>query len=110
MSTNDAVTVTAAEFHRNVGVYQDIALTEPVTITNALSCCRRKNMRARSVATAAPLQPASFRSVKSTPFATPEFRTNTLISIKKSKTEDRAVSGTVRRSGHPLFLPVEAGA
>src|ERR1700719_871867 len=33
MSTDDAVTVSAAEFHRNVGVYQDIALTKPVTIT-----------------------------------------------------------------------------
>jgi PHD/YefM family antitoxin component YafN of YafNO toxin-antitoxin module len=30
MSTDDAVTVSAAEFHRNV---EDIALTKPVTIT-----------------------------------------------------------------------------
>jgi prevent-host-death family protein len=29
----DQVRVTAAEFHRNVGHYQDVALTEPVTIT-----------------------------------------------------------------------------
>jgi prevent-host-death family protein len=41
MSTDDAVTVSAAEFHRNVGVYQDIALTKPVTIT--------KNGRERTV-------------------------------------------------------------
>ena len=48
MSTDDAVTVSAAEFHRNVGVYQDIALTKPVTITknNARCFCRRKSMRA----------------------------------------------------------------
>jgi hypothetical protein len=46
-------------------------------------------MRALSAATAESLQPVSFRRVKSTPFATPEFRTNTLISIKQSKTEDR---------------------
>jgi prevent-host-death family protein len=41
MSSDDAVTVSAAEFHRNVGVYQDIALTKPVTIT--------KNGRERTV-------------------------------------------------------------
>jgi prevent-host-death family protein len=41
MSIDDAVTVSAAEFHRNVGVYQDIALTKPVTIT--------KNGRERTV-------------------------------------------------------------
>ena len=41
MSTDDAVTVSAAEFHRNVGVYQDIALTKPVKIT--------KNGRERTV-------------------------------------------------------------
>jgi prevent-host-death family protein len=33
MSTDVVVTVSAAEFHRNVGLYQDIALTKPVTIT-----------------------------------------------------------------------------
>ncbi len=41
MSTDDAVTVIAAEFHRNVGMYQDIALTKPTTIT--------KNGRERTV-------------------------------------------------------------
>jgi prevent-host-death family protein len=41
VNTNDDVTVSAAEFHRNVGVYQDIALTRPVTIT--------KNGRERTV-------------------------------------------------------------
>jgi prevent-host-death family protein len=41
MSMRDTLTVTAAEFHRNVGVYQDIALTKPVTIT--------KNGRERTV-------------------------------------------------------------
>src|SRR6202044_1909465 len=41
MSTDDSVTVSAAEFHRNVGVYQDIALTKPVAIT--------KNGRERTV-------------------------------------------------------------
>lgn len=33
MSIEDSVTVGAAEFGRNVGLYQDIALTKPVTIT-----------------------------------------------------------------------------
>ena len=33
MRTDDIVTVTAAEFHRNIGTYQDIALTKTVTIT-----------------------------------------------------------------------------
>lgn len=33
MSIEDSVTVSAAEFRRNVGLYQDIALTKPVTIT-----------------------------------------------------------------------------
>ena len=41
MRTDDTVTVTAAEFHRNIGVYQDIALTKPVAIT--------KNGRERTV-------------------------------------------------------------
>jgi prevent-host-death family protein len=41
MSTDDTLIVSAAEFHRNVGVYQDIALTRPVTIT--------KNGRERTV-------------------------------------------------------------
>jgi PHD/YefM family antitoxin component YafN of YafNO toxin-antitoxin module len=41
MGTEDTVIVTAAEFHRNIGVYQDIALTKPVTIT--------KNGRERTV-------------------------------------------------------------
>lgn len=41
MRTNDVVTVSAAEFHRNIGVYQDMALTRPVAIT--------KNGRERTV-------------------------------------------------------------
>ena len=41
MRTDDTVTVTAAEFHRNIGTYQDIALTKTVTIT--------KNGRERTV-------------------------------------------------------------
>jgi prevent-host-death family protein len=41
MRTNEIVTVTAAEFHRNVGVYQDMALSRPVSIT--------KNGRERTV-------------------------------------------------------------
>ena len=41
MHTEDSVTVTSAEFHRNIGTYQDIALTKTVTIT--------KNGRERTV-------------------------------------------------------------
>lgn len=41
MPSDETVTVTAAEFHRNVGVYQDMALTKPVAIT--------KNGRERTV-------------------------------------------------------------
>jgi len=41
MPTDETVTVTAAEFHRNVGVYQDMALIRPVAIT--------KNGRERTV-------------------------------------------------------------
>jgi prevent-host-death family protein len=41
MLTEDTITVTAAEFHRNIGRYQDIALTKPVAIT--------KNGRERTV-------------------------------------------------------------
>ncbi len=41
MGTDETVTVTAAEFHRNIGVYQDMALTRPVAIT--------KNGRERTV-------------------------------------------------------------
>jgi prevent-host-death family protein len=41
MRTDDTVTVTSAEFHRNIGTYQDIALTKAVTIT--------KNGRERTV-------------------------------------------------------------
>jgi PHD/YefM family antitoxin component YafN of YafNO toxin-antitoxin module len=33
MTPDDAVTVSAAEFHRNLSVYQIIALAKPVTIT-----------------------------------------------------------------------------
>ena len=41
MRIDDTVTVTAAEFHRNIGTYQDIALTKTVSIT--------KNGRERTV-------------------------------------------------------------
>jgi prevent-host-death family protein len=41
MRTPDIVTVTSAEFHRNIGTYQDIALTKAVNIT--------KNGRERTV-------------------------------------------------------------
>ena len=41
MRAEETVTVTAAEFHRKVGVYQDMALTRPVAIT--------KNGRERTV-------------------------------------------------------------
>ena len=41
MRTDDIVKVTAAEFHRNIGAYQDMALTKAVTIT--------KNGRDRTV-------------------------------------------------------------
>jgi prevent-host-death family protein len=41
MPKNEAVKVTAAEFQRNIGTYQDMALTNPVTIT--------KNGRERTV-------------------------------------------------------------
>lgn len=41
MRTDDSVKVTAAEFHRNIGAYQDLALTKAVTIT--------KNGRDRTV-------------------------------------------------------------
>ena len=41
MRASDTVTVSAAEFHRNIGMYQDMALTKPVTIT--------KNGRERTV-------------------------------------------------------------
>ena len=41
MRREDTVTVTSAEFHRNIGTYQDIALTKTVTIT--------KNGRERTV-------------------------------------------------------------
>lgn len=41
MRTDDIVTVSAAEFHRNIGVYQDMALTKAVAIT--------KNGRERTV-------------------------------------------------------------
>lgn len=33
MAKRETVVVSAAEFHRNVGRYQDIALTRPVAIT-----------------------------------------------------------------------------
>jgi len=41
MRTDDTVIVTSAEFHRNIGAYQDMALTKTVTIT--------KNGRERTV-------------------------------------------------------------
>ena len=41
MRTDETVKVTAAEFHRNIGAYQDMALTKAVTIT--------KNGRDRTV-------------------------------------------------------------
>lgn len=41
MRVRETVTVSAAEFHRNIGKYQDIALTKPVAIT--------KNGRERTV-------------------------------------------------------------
>jgi prevent-host-death family protein len=41
MLTDKTVTVTSAEFHRNIGTYQDIALTKTVAIT--------KNGRERTI-------------------------------------------------------------
>ena len=41
MPTDETVSVTSAEFQRNIGTYQDIALTKAVTIT--------KNGRERTV-------------------------------------------------------------
>jgi prevent-host-death family protein len=41
MRREDAVIVTSAEFHRNIGTYQDLALTKTVAIT--------KNGRERTV-------------------------------------------------------------
>jgi len=41
MRSEDTVTVSAADFQRNIGVYQDMALTRPVAIT--------KNGRERTV-------------------------------------------------------------
>jgi prevent-host-death family protein len=41
VAIDDTVTVSAAEFHRNLGRYQDIALTKPVAIT--------KNGRERTI-------------------------------------------------------------
>lgn len=41
MHDSETVTVSAAEFQRNIGKYQDIALTKPVSIT--------KNGRERTV-------------------------------------------------------------
>jgi prevent-host-death family protein len=41
MRTEDSVKVSAAEFHRNIGAYQDMALTKAVIIT--------KNGRDRTV-------------------------------------------------------------
>jgi prevent-host-death family protein len=41
MRMRDTVIVTSAEFHRNIGTYQDVALTKTVTIT--------KNGRERTV-------------------------------------------------------------
>lgn len=41
MRRDDAVIVTSAEFHRNIGTYQDLALTKTVAIT--------KNGRERTV-------------------------------------------------------------
>lgn len=41
MRTEDIVTVSAAEFHRNIRKYEEIALTKPVAIT--------KNGRRRTV-------------------------------------------------------------
>lgn len=41
MNTRNSVVVSAAEFQRNIGKYQDIALTKPVAIT--------KNGRERTV-------------------------------------------------------------
>jgi hypothetical protein len=106
MRIEDRVTVSAAEFHRDVGLYQHIALTKPVTITkngreqtvllSAQEYARLKR-RDRRVIAAGEL---SDRQVGA-PFATLEFRTDSRISIKKSKTEGRAVSATVRRAARP---------
>ena len=41
MRTDDIVAVTSADFHRNIGAYQDVALTKTVIIT--------KNGRERTV-------------------------------------------------------------
>src|SRR5258708_2848789 len=41
MQNDNAITVSAAEFQRNIGRYQDIALTKPVAIT--------KNGRERTI-------------------------------------------------------------
>jgi prevent-host-death family protein len=92
MSVEHRVTVSAAEFHRNVDLYLDIAFTKPVTIT--------KNGRERTVLLSAQEYARLKRrdrrviaagELSEGQFATLEFRTDSRISIKKSKTERRAV-------------------
>lgn len=40
MSADETVTVTSAEFHRNIGTYHDLALTRAVTYRRAAKAAR----------------------------------------------------------------------
>jgi prevent-host-death family protein len=78
--SDETVTVTAAEFHRNVGVYQDMALTKPVAIT--------KNGRERTVLISA----AEFHRLKRRDrkvLAAGELTESQIEALRKAKVPDR---------------------
>ena len=80
MSIDDGVTVSAAEFHRNVGVYQDIALTKPVTIT--------KNGRERTVLLSAQ-EYARLKRRDRRVIATSELSERQVEAIRNAKVQDQ---------------------
>jgi prevent-host-death family protein len=80
MPTDETVTVTSAEFHRNIGTYQDIALTKAVTIT--------KNGRERTVLISA-AEYARLKRRDRRAIATGELSERQIAALKAAKVPDQ---------------------
>ncbi len=80
MPTEDTVTVTSAEFQRNIGTYQDIALTKAVTIT--------KNGRERTVLISAE-EYARLKRRDRRAIAAGEFSERQIAALKAAKVPDQ---------------------
>jgi prevent-host-death family protein len=83
MRTDGTITVTWAQFQRNIGTYQDVALTRPVTIT--------KNGRARTVLISAE-EYARLKRRDRRVIASGELTDQSIAALRQSKVPDQHAS------------------